>query len=159
MKYLFILFLFFSSPAFTQELKLVIATKQTVNAGASPTSIVNYVIFFEKDKNFNWSIDSVVNVLSQQSVQYKIEKVNNLKAVSDNCQPQKSFSKRDKGLYRITFSAIINHTGVVHPGAPVYIPTPIIEFSQGAIVYYSSKKIKKQLKIESFKELDTIDAP
>ena len=36
---------------------------------------------------------------------------------------------------------------------------PVAEFTQGAIIYYRVGKKKKQLVVESFEQLETINAP
>ena len=50
--------------------------------------------------------------------------------------------------------------GSGRPGAPpMELMVPIADFTQGAIVYYRVGKKKKKLTVESFEELETINAP
>ena len=152
----FILFITFSAPA--QELKLIKATKQTINAGASPSSVTNYVVIIKKEKCFKWSVDSVVNIDSRMSVKYNIVKADNPNAASPNYQRVQSFSKKDKGLYHITFSSSKSHSSG-RPGSPLNTSVTTPEFTRGALIYYSAGKKKKQLQVNSFEQLATIDAP
>ncbi len=161
MKQLFFIFLFITTSAIGQELKLVKAFKITINAGATPTSTINYTVLLEKNKNFNWSVDSVVNVISQKKVKHSIVKVNKKdNMIKPDYEQVKTFSKKDKGVYQITFSVTVSHSGgIPHPGAPINMQLPVQEFSQGAILYYTCKKKTKKLEIKSFEQLETIDAP
>ena len=82
MKQLLILLLI-SNISFAQELKLIKATKQMVNHGASPSSSINYTVLLKKDKNFKWSIDSVHTPLGK-SLKFNVVKVDNIDATSPN---------------------------------------------------------------------------
>ncbi|MFL5762505.1 MAG: hypothetical protein ACJ77K_01105 [Bacteroidia bacterium] len=159
MKYFLSFLLLLSLRVPAQELKLVKATKQTINSGASPSSTVNYLVELKKEKTGKWSVDSVVNVYTQKKVDYHIVWVNDPALASPDYRQVKTFSKKDKGTYQITF-AVMKKRGSGRPGAPpVELTVPVAEFTQGAIIYYSMGKKRKQLKVESFDELETINAP
>ena len=81
------------SSATAQELKFSKATMQTINSGASPSSTTNYSIFFEKNKTFKWSVDSVCSISTGQSINYHISSVQDPTAVSPRYSPLKIFSK------------------------------------------------------------------
>ncbi len=153
--FLFLLNVFSSS---AQELQLVKATKQTINSGASPQSSVNYMIQFKKDKCYKWSVDSVVNVYTQKTTPFNIVKVDDPTVLSPNYSPVKTYNKSDKGMFQITFGTV-KQRGSGRPGAPMNLMVPVADFTQGAIIYYHVGKKKKQLLVESFEELETINAP
>ena len=159
MKNILPLILLLSLSSCAQELKLVKATKQTINAGASPTSTINYLVEFKKEKPGKWSIDSVINVYTIKHVDYNLVWINDPKATSPEIKQIKTFSKADKGTYQLHFAAT-KKRGSGRPGTPPQEQmVPIAEFTQGAIVYYTMGKKHKQLKIEEFEELETINAP
>ena len=89
---LIILFSFFSFAAFSQELKFVKATMQTVNHGASPTSTTTYSVFVKKNKKFKWSVDSVLSVSNGEKVNYNIVKVDNPESPSPKYEQIKSYN-------------------------------------------------------------------
>ncbi len=155
---LIILFLLISSFSFAQDLTLVKATKQTINSGASPTSTTNYLVEIKKTKKCKLSIDSIVNVYTQKTVSFNIVKVDNADAVSPNYQPVKASAIKEKGVYQLTFASMKNR-GSGRPGTPMNLVVPVAEFTQGAVVYYTFGKKKKQLLIESFEQLEIINAP
>lgn len=155
-----LIFLMLVTPVFLagQELKLLKATKQTVNAGASPTSITNYTVEIKKEKAGKWSIDSVVNVYTQKSVEFRVMKTSDPLVIFPNDEPVKFYQKKDKGTYRIMFASMKNR-GSGRPGSPQNLMVPVADFTQGAIIFYTMGKKKKQLLVESFEELETINAP
>ncbi len=158
MKSFLFLFILVSFSATAQQLKLSKATKQTINGGAFPSSSANYCIFIKKEKAFAWSVDSVVDVYTQRSVKFHIVKVDNADVLSPNSYTQvKTYSKKDKGNYQLTFS--MNTTRKTGPDTPMNKMVPVNDVTQGVIIYYSAKKKGKQLKVESFDKLETIDAP
>jgi hypothetical protein len=146
------------SSAFGQDLKIIKSTKQTINGGASPTSTTNYVVQFKKESSFKWSVDSVVNANTQKSIQYTILKVDNPDLSSPNFQSVKCFSKKDKGLYQINFASSKNRGGG-RPNSPTGVMVELPDFPKGAIIYYRVGKKRKQLIVETFEELETINAP
>ncbi len=158
MKGILILLLAVCSSGFAQELQLISATKQTINGGASPTSVTNYQIRFKKDKSFKWSVDSVVNINTGASVSYTLLKVDDPALASPDFKPVKCFLKKDKGMYQVTFASSKNR-GAGRPGSPTGIMVELPAFPKGAVIYYRAGKNKKQLSIEIFEELDTINAP
>lgn len=141
------------SSAFSQELKIIKSTKQIINSGASPTSSTNYTVQFKKESPYKWSVDSVVNVNSEKSIQYTIVKVD-----GPNTLPVKFFSKKDKGIFQITFASM-KKRGSGRPNSPTGIMVELPDFPKGAIIYYRVGKKKKQLSVEAFEELETINAP
>jgi hypothetical protein len=158
MKSFLFLFILVSFSATAQQLKLRKATKQTINGGAFPSSTTNYCIFIKKEKAFAWSVDSVVDVYTQRSVKFHIVKVDNADVLSPNSYSQvKTYSKKDKGNFQLTFS--MNTTRKTGPDTPMNKMVPVNDVTQGVIIYYSAKKKGKQLKVESFEQLETIDAP
>lgn len=159
MKRIILLFLLISSVSLAQELKLVKATKQTINSGASPTSTTNYMIEIKKSKKCKVSIDSLVNTYTQKSNPFNIVKVDDPTELSPNYQKVDASQLTDKGIFQITFSSMKSR-GSGRPGAPpMNLMVPVAEFTQGAILYYHVGKKKKQLVIESFEQLETINAP
>lgn len=159
MKRFFFLFLLISSVSLAQDLKLIKATKQTINSGASPTSTTNYMIEIKKSKKCKWSVDSVVNVYTQKSGRFNIVKVDDPTVLSPNYKQVDASNIKDKGTFQITFSSMKSR-GSGRPGTPpMNLMVPVADFTQGAIIYYSIGKKKKQLLIESFEELETINAP
>lgn len=159
MKRIVILFLLISSVSFSQDLKLVKATKQTINSGASPTSTTNYMIEIKKSKKCKVSIDSLVNTYTQKSNPFNVVKVDDPTVLSPNYQKVDASKINDKGIFQITFSSMKSR-GSGRPGTPpMDLMVPVAEFTQGAIIYYHVGKKKKQLVIESFEQLETINAP
>ncbi len=146
------------SSTVAQELKITKATKQTINAGASPSSTTNYTVQFRKETTCKWSVDSVVNINTQKSVSYNIVKVDNSNLTSPNLETVKCFSKKDKGLYEISFASSKSR-GSGRPNTPTGTMVQLPDFPKGAIVYYRIGKKKRQFVIEIFEELETIDAP
>jgi hypothetical protein len=157
MNRLIVFLLFIGSASFGQELKLMEATKQIINSGAAPTSTTNYKIQFQKNP-FKWSVDSVVNVYTGKSVQYTIVQINDPNLPSPDIKPVKCFSKKDKGIYWISFASSKNRGGG-RPGSPTGVMVELPDFPKGAIIYYRSVKKKKQLLVETFTQLETINAP
>ena len=133
------------------------ATMQTVNHGASPTSTTNYMIQLKKEKAFVWSIDSVKSALNK-SIEYYIVKVNDPTVLSPNYQQVKNFSKKDKGIYQITFGST-RKNGSGRPGSPQNQRVDTENYANGVTLYYTVNKKKKEIKIDSFEELESIDAP
>ncbi len=158
MKRIAFLFLFSSSVSIAQDMTMIKATKQTINSGAAPTSTTNYLIEIKKSKKCKLSIDSVVNVYTQKTTAFNIVKVDNPESVSPNYKQVNATSIKDKGVFQITFASMKNR-GSGRPGTPMNLMVPIADFTQGAIVYYTVGKKKKQLLVESFEELETINAP
>ncbi len=158
MKHLIILFLLLSSFSFAQDLTVLKATKQTINSGASPTSTSNYLVEIKKTKKCKLSIDSIINVYTQKLVPFNTVKVDNADFVSPNYQPVKASAIKEKGVYQLTFASMKNR-GSGRPGTPMNLVVPVAEFSQGAVIHYTIGKKKKQLLIESFEQLETINAP
>ena len=159
MKRIIILFLLISSFSFAQDLKLVKSTKQIINSGASPTSTTNYMVEIKKAKKCKVSIDSLVNTYTQKSSPFNIVKVDNPTVLSPNYEKVDASKLTDKGTFQITFSSLKSH-GSTRPGAPpMNLMVPVAEFTQGAIIYYRVGKKKKQLVIELFEQLETINAP
>jgi hypothetical protein len=158
MKHILSFLLLLSCCASAQELRFVRATKQTINSGASPTSTTNYTVELKKTKTGKWCVDSVVNVYTQKPIDYDIAWVDDPSKVSPDFKPVKAFSKKDKGTYQITFASRKNR-GSGRPGTPMNLMVPVADFTQGAIIYYRIGKKRCQMKIESFDELETINAP
>ena len=155
-KFLFF-FLFFPSTIFAQNLKLIKATMQTVNHSASPTSTTNFMIQLKKEKSFVWSIDSVKSALNN-TINYNIVKVDDPTVLSPNYQQVKKFFKKDKGIYLITFGST-RQNGSGRPGAPQSQRIDTENYSNGITIYYTVNKKKKEIKIDSFEELESVDAP
>lgn len=154
-----LIFLFFILPTIisAQNLKLMKATMQTVNHGASPTSTTSFMIQLKKEKIFAWSIDSVKSALNKP-INYNIVKVDDPTVLSPNYQQVKNFAKKDKGIYLITFGST-RQNGSGRPGAPQNQRVDTENYANGVTIYYTVNKKKKELKIDSFEELETVDAP
>ena len=116
-----------------------------------------YLIQLKKEKKFLWSIDSVHSMLGT-SIQYNVVKVDNPDAVSPHYQRVKVFLKNDTGIYQLTFGAT-KPNGSGRQVAPQQIKVSEENYTNGVIIYYTLKKKKKSLNIESFEELETINAP
>ena len=158
MRKIILLFLLISSATFAQDLKLIKATKQITNAGASPTSTINYTIRVKKSKKCKVSIDSVVNVYTQKSSSFNVYKTGKATVLSP-AQQIDATNVKEKGSYDINFYSTKNR-GSGRPGAPpMELMVPIADFTQGAIVYYRVGKKSKKITVESFEELPTINAP
>lgn len=140
-----------------QDLKLTKATKQQINHGAAPGSTINYTVILKKDKSFKWSIDSVHTPLGR-SLKFNVVKVDDVNATSPNYQAIKCYCKKDKGNYQITFSTN-KKRGSGRPNSPPNNTVEVEDFNSGAIIFYTAKGKVKQLKIESFEELETVNAP
>lgn len=160
MRFVILLLFCVSSHVVAQELKLVKATKQTINSGASPTSTTNYTIQVKKSKKCVVTIDSVVNVYTQKSGKFNVFKVGSSTVLSPTSQQQIDASNiKEKGIFNINFSSMKSR-GSGRPGTPpMNLMVPIADFTQGAIIYYRAGKKKKQLLVEAFEELETINAP
>lgn len=133
------------------------ATMQTVNHGASPTSTTNFMVQLKKEKAFAWSIDSVKSALNKP-IAYYIVKVDDPTVLSPNYQQVKKFSKKDKGIYQITFGST-RQNGSGRPGSPINQRVDAENYANGVTIYYTVNKKKKEFKIDSFEELESIDAP
>ena len=104
MRRIFLLLFLISSATFAQDLKLIKATKQTTNAGASPTSTINYCIQIKKSKKCKVSIDSVVNVYTQKSGSFTVFKEGGATVLSPKDQKQIDASNiTEKGIFNINF--------------------------------------------------------
>lgn len=160
MRFVILLLFCVSSLVVAQDLKLVKATKQMINSGASPMSTTNYTIQVKKSKKCVVTIDSVVNVYTQKSGKFNVFKVGNSTVLSPTSQQQIDASNiKEKGIYNINFSSMKSR-GSGRPGTPpMNLMVPIADFTQGAIIYYRVGKKKKQLLVEAFEELETINAP
>lgn len=160
MRFVILLLLCVSSYVVAQDLKLVKATKQTINSGASPMSTTNYTIQVKKSKKCVVTIDSVVNVYTQKSGKFNVFKVGSSTVLSPTSQQQIDASNiKEKGIFNINFSSMKSR-GSGRPGTPpMNLMVPIADFTQGAIIYYRAGKKKKQLLVEAFEELETINAP
>ena len=158
MRKIILLFLLISSATFAQDLKLIKATKQTTNAGASPTATINYTIQVKKSKRCKVTIDSVVNVYTQKTSPFNVYKTGKATVLSPAKQIDVA-NIREKGSYDINFYSTKNKGGG-RPGAPpMELMVPIADFTQGAIVYYRAGNKNKKITVESFEELQTINAP
>lgn len=160
MRCIILFLLFVSSFGVAQDLKLIKSTKQTINSGASPTSTTNYTIQVKKSKKCLLTIDSVVNVYTQKSGKFTVFRESNPTVLSPTNQKQIDASNiKEKGVFNINFSSMKSR-GSGRPGAPpMELMVPIADFTQGAIIYYRVGKKKKKLIVESFEELETINAP
>lgn len=160
MKYLLtILFSLFAILIYSQELKFVKATMQTVNHGASPTSTTTYFMLLEKNKKFKWSVDSVVSIATGEKINYNIVKVDNPESTSPKYEQVKSFNKCDLGKYQLTFSITKNKGSGGRPGSPQNQKADTTNIEGGIIIYYTSKGKTQKIKIVEFEKLDTINAP
>ena len=156
---LFIFNLFFATICFSQDLKMIKATAQRINAGAYPRYTINYSVEIIKEKCFSWKIDSVVNNSTKKSVAFNIVKVDNVNAVSPNYIKIESYNKKDVGNYILTFASFKSMGSSGRPGAPEIemIEEPV--FSEGATIFYRNRKKIKKLLVKNFEKLETINAP
>ena len=151
--------IFISTVSFAQELKLQKATKQTINAGASPTSTTNHVLELKKSKKCTFTIDSVVNVYTQKAIAFTVFKLADATVLAPGNPVVCSNQLKGKGVFQIHFASMKNRGGGRPGSPPMNLVVPIADFTQGAIVYYRVGRKKKQLIVESFEELETINAP
>jgi len=157
MKRLILIFLIFSSTCFAQDIKIKKATMQTVNHGASPTSSTTYAILIAKYKKGKWSIDSLISASSGQRIQFNIVEVGDPDSVSTDYK--KAFSQDlKKGNYRIKFGKI-KQRGSGRPGSPQNQKADTANIEGAVIIYYTIKKKHKQVKVDTFEMLETVDAP
>jgi hypothetical protein len=157
MKKLVFLFLIISSTIFAQDVKIVKATMQTVNHGASPTSSTTYSVILSKAKKGKWSIDSIVSSSSGQTVKFNIVEFNDQEAASPD-HKKASPGNLKKGNYQISFGKV-KQRGGGRPGSPQNTKVDTTNIEGGVIIYYCVKKKKKQIRIDEFEMLETIDAP
>lgn len=155
-----LVFLFFiiSSTVAAQDLVLKKATMQTINHGASPTSSTNYSILLCQCKKGKWSLDSVVSISSGQAIKFNMVKVDDPDAASPDYKKLQSFSNLTTGNFQLTFGKT-KQRGSGRPGAPQNTKVDTTNIEGGVIIYYSAKRKHKQLKIDSFEQLETVDAP
>ncbi len=157
MKRLLFLLMIISTGSFSQTLDLVSATMQTINQGAAAVSVTNYKVTLKKKKCGNWSIDSVTSLLGHR-IEYNLVKAENQTAVPPVYKQVKSFNKKDKGTYLITFASRKSR-GSGRPNSPQNLKVDTENYTGGVIIYYTYKKHKGQMKLLGFEELDSIDAP
>jgi hypothetical protein len=148
MKKLVSLFLIISASVFAQEPKVIKATMQTINHGASPTSSTTYSVLISAAKKCKWSIDSLVSISSGQNVKFNIVEVNEPEATSPDYK-KVSAENLKKGNYQVTFSKI-KQRGGGRPGSPQNMKADTTIIEGGVLVFYTMKKKHRQLKIESF---------
>lgn len=159
MRSIILLLLFVYSSLAAQDMKIVKTTKQTINSGASPTSTTNYSIYIKRSKQCKVMIDSVVNVYTQKTTTFEFYMVADAQGNLNTIKRYDSRAIVDKGIFRLDFYSM-KKRGSGRPGAPpTELMVPIADFTQGAIVYYRVGKKKKQLLVEVFEELETINAP
>ncbi len=158
MKRIIVLFALFPTFLLAQELKLITSSQQTINAGAFPSSTTNYLIQIQKEKRFNWHIDSLYSISSNKKIQYNITKVDSPNAVSPIYKQVKLFSKKDIGIFQINFGTR-KALGGGKPNAPVANNLPPEDYSKGVVLFYTANKKKKELKISVFEKLESINAP
>lgn len=158
MKKLVFLFLIISSTVAAQGLTVKKATMQTVNQGASPTSSTTYSISLYQCKKVKWNLDSVISISSGQPVKFNMVKVDDPAALSPDYKKLASLSGLTSGNYLLTFRKT-KQRGNGRPGAPQNTKVDTTNIEGGVIIYYSVKKKHKQLKIDSFEQLETVDAP
>ncbi len=153
----FIVFLFVHSIGFSQELKLTKATLQTVYHGDSPNKSLNYNIIIEKQKKFSWSIDSILSTYDKK-IQFNIVKIDNINSPNSNYKQVKSFSKKDKGFYMITFSIsepIKKEKAIAAGSQKIELNNSVSEVR----LFYSANKKTKKIDSIIFEELETISVP
>jgi hypothetical protein len=158
MQKLIFLFLIISSTVAAQDITLKKATMQTVNHGASPTSSTTYNILLCQCKKVRWSIDSVISISSLQAVKFNMVKVDNPDASSPDYKKLDSFKNPGTGNFQISFGKT-KQRGSGRPGSPQNTKADTTNIEGGVIIYYTVKKKHKQLRIEEFEQLETIDAP
>lgn len=158
MKKLLFIFCILSASTYAQDLKLISASRQTINYGASPSSNTNYKVVFEKNKKFIWSIDSICGIQSGNLVKYHIVKISEPTVLSPDYRSVEVFRKADQGKYQIRFS-VLKQRGSGRPGSPPMTKADTTNIEGGIIIYYSAKKKHKQLKVIEFEMLETVDAP
>jgi hypothetical protein len=158
MKRLFFLFSIISSTVLAQDLTLNKATRQTLNHGASPTSRTTYKILICNCKKGKWNIDSVISTSSGQAVLFNVFRVEAPASASPKYLKLESANDLETGHYQITFDVTKKHGGG-RPGAPQNQKADTTNIDGGVEIFYSSKKKKKKMKVDTFEELERIDAP
>lgn len=156
---LILVFALFSLSVFTQNIKLIKATVQTINHGISPTASTNYVLLYKKEKSFKWSVDSIYSVADNKKVKYNIVGIDNPEFVSPSYSSIDKFEKNYKGYIQITFSELKKRGESNRPNAPKIEIMENNDFSSGIIIYCKIKNKRKKLKLETFEKLETINAP
>lgn len=146
MKKLVFLFLIISSAGIAQELKLKAAKMLTVRVAETSLTSSRCFIDFSKDKKFKWSIDSLVSVATGKKISYGLLHVDDPEAVSPDYKAVKSFTKKDLGNYRISFT-------------PERSANSALNTDKGVIMYYTAKRKAKQLKIGYFEKPEPVETP
>lgn len=159
MRRLLLIFLMIPLMVFSQNFELKKSTEQTINHGAAPISTTNYLILLKKSKSFKWSVDSIYSIADNKKVNYNIVTVNDPSLTSPDYKPLNSFEKKFKGFIQITFAKTLSRGAGGRPNAPQVNSEEQNDFSKGIIIYYTIKKKKKEMKIELFEKIETIDAP
>lgn len=154
---LVLLFLIISSAVFAQDPKIVKATMQTVNHGASPTSSTTYSILINKVKKCKWSIDSLISISSGQNLKYNIVQVDDINASSPDYK-KASPENLKKGNYQITFGKTKQREGG-RPGSPQNLKVDTTNIEGGVMIHYTLKNKHRVLKIDQFEMLEAINAP
>jgi hypothetical protein len=158
MKRLFFLFFIISSTLGAQELVLKIATRQTINHGASPTSSTTYTVLMSVCKKGSWRIDSLVSTASGRAIAFNMVKVDDPAAASPDYKRLESYSDLGKGNYQLSFG-ITKQRGSGRPHAPQNTVVDTTNIEGGIVIWYTFKKKHRKLKIDEFGQLETIDAP
>lgn len=156
----FILLAIFFFPALSnaQELSLVSATRQTVNQGAGGMSVTNYRVTLKKEKDFFWSIDSVVSISTGKKIAYHLVHSTDPAATSPDFRRIVEFCHTDRGFYILTFSNA-KKRGTGRPGAPQQVQADTADVDGGVVVWYTSGKGKKKIVLETYEQLETVNAP
>lgn len=158
MRKILFLFMMISMSSVAQDLTLKKATMQTINHGASPTSSTTYTVLLCNCKKGKWSLDSVISISSGQNVKFNLVKVDDPNASSPDYKKLDSYSNLGKGNFQLSFGKT-KQRGSGRPGAPQNTRVDTTNIEGGVLIYYSFNKKSKQLKIDSFEQLETIDAP
>jgi hypothetical protein len=157
MKNFVLLFLIISSTVFAQDIVIKKATMQTINHGASPTSSTTYSILITKAKKGKWCIDSLISTSSGQTVEFTIVEVPDSNSASPDYKKAVPQDLK-KGTYQIKFGKT-KQRGGGRPGSPQNQKVDTTNIEGGVVIYYSVKKKHKNIKVDVFEMLETIDAP
>ncbi len=69
-----------------------------------------------------------------------------------------NYTKKEKGTYQLTFGTL-KKRGSGRPNSPPNIQVDTENFSSDVIIFYTVKGKVKQLKIDTFEELENINTP
>ena len=146
MKTLVFIFLLISSVVGAQELEVKQAKIIAVRQAETTLTLYKCQVLLSKDRNFKWSIDSVISLATGKKVRYHLVKVDDPGAVSPDYKSVNSFSKKDKGNYLLSFTPERSAAGELNT-------------AKGIVICYKAKNKRKQLLVDLSGKTETVETP